>query len=62
MRFSDEVIARLASRVQVVLPHLNERQRRLVLAQEARLLGHGGLVSGDLGAVGERVSAAKAAR
>ncbi len=36
-------MAQLASRFQVVLPHLNERQRRLVLAQEARLLGHGGV-------------------
>jgi transposase len=26
-----------------VLPHLNERQRRLVLGQEARMLGHGGV-------------------
>lgn len=43
MRFSGEVMAQLASRIQVVLPHLNERQRRLVLAQEARLLGHGGV-------------------
>ena len=40
---SDEVMAQLGSRIQVVLPHLNERQRRLVLAQEARLLGHGGV-------------------
>jgi transposase len=36
-------MAQLSSRFQVVLPHLNERQRRLVLAQEARLLGHGGV-------------------
>ena len=43
MRFSDEVLGQLASRCQVVLPHLDERQRRLVLAQEARLLGHGGV-------------------
>jgi transposase len=43
MRFSDEVMSQLASRCQVVLPHLDERQRRLVLAQEARLLGHGGV-------------------
>ena len=43
MRFSDEVMSQLGSRIQVVLPHLNERQRRLVLAQEARLLGHGGV-------------------
>src|SRR6266487_6170588 len=43
MCFRDEVMAQLASRFQVVLPHLNERQRRLVMAQEARLLGHGGV-------------------
>ena len=43
MRFSDEVMGQLVSRCQVVLPHLDERQRRLVLAQEARLLGHGGV-------------------
>jgi Rhodopirellula transposase DDE domain len=36
-------MAQLASRFQVVLPHLDERQRRLVLGQEARLLGHGGV-------------------
>ncbi len=27
----------------MLLPHLNERQRRLMLAIEARLLGHGGV-------------------
>lgn len=27
----------------VLFPHLNERQRRLVMAQEARLLRHGGV-------------------
>ncbi len=27
----------------MLLPHLNERQQRLALATEARLLGHGGL-------------------
>jgi hypothetical protein len=30
-------------RFEVLLPHLNERQRRLLLAAEARLLGHGGV-------------------
>nr|WP_240677908.1 ISAzo13 family transposase [Actinacidiphila soli] len=30
-------------RFEVLLPHLNERQRRLALATEARLLGHGGV-------------------
>ncbi|WP_405970372.1 ISAzo13 family transposase [Streptomyces sp. NBC_00988] len=43
MSFADDVLDQLALRFQVVLPHLNERQRRLMLAQEARLLGHGGV-------------------
>ena len=43
MGFSKEVLSQLALRLEVVLPHLNERQRRLVLGQEARLLGHGGV-------------------
>lgn len=33
----------LTRRFEVLLPHLNERQRRLALATEARLLGHGGV-------------------
>ena len=33
----------LAERLAVLLPHLNERQRRLMLAGEARVLGHGGV-------------------
>src|SRR3954454_17977716 len=33
----------LAVRCAVLLPHLNERQRRLMLATEARVLGHGGV-------------------
>ena len=36
-------MAQLVSRFEVVLPHLDERQRRLALGQEARLLGHGGV-------------------
>lgn len=43
MSFADDVLDQLAMRFEVVLPHLNERQRRLMLAQEARLLGHGGV-------------------
>lgn len=43
MRVSDEVRGQLARRFDVLLPHLNERQRRLALATEARLLGHGGV-------------------
>jgi transposase len=34
---------RIALRFEVLFPHLNERQRRLALAAEARLLGHGGV-------------------
>jgi hypothetical protein len=45
MGFPDEVTGQLASRFAVVLPHLDERRRRLVLGQEARLLGHGGVRS-----------------
>lgn len=33
----------MTCRFDVLLPHLNERQRRLALATEARLLGHGGV-------------------
>jgi len=38
-----EVRGQLATRFEVLLPHLNERQQRLALAVEARLLGHGGV-------------------
>jgi transposase len=38
-----EVRGQLARRFEVLLPHLNERQQRLALAAEARLLGHGGV-------------------
>jgi hypothetical protein len=34
---------RIALRFQVLFPHLNERQRRLLVAAEARLVGHGGV-------------------
>lgn len=33
----------LAAKFEVLLPHLDERQRRLALAAEARSLGHGGI-------------------
>ena len=33
----------LAAKFEVILPHLDERQRRLLLAAEARALGHGGI-------------------
>ena len=38
-----EVRRQLATRFEVLLPHLNERQQRLALAVEARLLGRGGV-------------------
>src|SRR3712207_3666556 len=34
---------RLAQKLAAVLPHLNEQQRRVLLAAEARALGHGGI-------------------
>src|SRR4051794_26152184 len=43
MRVEEEVRGQLATRFEVLLPHLNERQQRLALASEARLLGHGGV-------------------
>ena len=43
MRIPQEVRGQLAARFEVLLPHLNERQQRLALAVEARLLGHGGV-------------------
>jgi hypothetical protein len=33
----------LAAKFGTILPHLDERQRRLLLAAEARSLGHGGI-------------------
>jgi hypothetical protein len=39
----DEMEALLAAKFEAVLPHLDERQRRLLLAAEARCLGHGGI-------------------
>jgi hypothetical protein len=33
----------LAAKFGVILPHLDERQRRLVMGAEARVLGHGGI-------------------
>lgn len=33
----------LAAKFEVIFPHLDERQRRLLMAAEARILGHGGI-------------------
>jgi transposase len=43
MRFETELRGQLSRRFEVLLPYLNERQQRLALATEARLLGHGGI-------------------
>jgi Rhodopirellula transposase DDE domain len=40
MEISPEV---LAAKFQVIFPHLDERQRRLLMGAEARALGHGGI-------------------
>ena len=37
------VEAALASKFAALFPHLNERQRRLTMGAEARVLGHGGI-------------------
>jgi hypothetical protein len=43
MRIPADIEEQLALRFGALLPHLDERQRRLALATEARLLGHGGV-------------------
>jgi hypothetical protein len=43
MSTAEELEASLAAKFAVLLPHLDERQRRLLLAAEARSLGHGGI-------------------
>jgi len=41
----DELIGPLRTKFEAVAPHLNERQRRLLYAAEARQLGHGGIAA-----------------
>ncbi|MEU9837536.1 ISAzo13 family transposase [Streptosporangium sp. NPDC048047] len=43
MSILPDALDQLALKFEVVLPHLNERQQRLLMAAEARLLGHGGV-------------------
>jgi transposase len=43
MRIPDETRSQLSVKFAVLFPHLDERQRRLLLAAEARVLGHGGV-------------------
>jgi hypothetical protein len=43
MGVSGEVRGQLAVKFGVLFPHLDERQRRLLMGAEARILGHGGI-------------------
>ncbi|AJE43620.1 ISAzo13 family transposase [Streptomyces nodosus] len=43
MRNSDEAQAQLTVKFAALFPHLDERQRRLMMGAEARVLGHGGV-------------------
>ncbi|MEU9048714.1 MULTISPECIES: ISAzo13 family transposase, partial [unclassified Kitasatospora] len=43
MATSPEQQALLAAKFEAILPHLDERQRRLLLGSEARSIGHGGI-------------------
>ena len=43
MAVTDEIRRTLAVKLEAILPHLDERQRRLLLAAEARSLGRGGI-------------------
>ncbi|MFG2848982.1 ISAzo13 family transposase [Kitasatospora sp. NPDC048296] len=45
MAIPDDVLAVLDAKFVAVLPHLDERQRRLYLASEAEALGHGGIAA-----------------
>jgi hypothetical protein len=40
-----EAVAALAAKFAALLPHLDERQQRLMMAAEARSLGHGGIAA-----------------
>jgi len=39
----DEAGRVLAAKFEAIFPHLDERQRRLLMGAEARALGHGGI-------------------
>src|ERR1039457_3582303 len=60
MRVADGFEESLAAKFTVLFPHLDERQRRLLMGAEARVLGHGGIrgvgraagVRGATGALG----------
>ena len=43
MSVVEGLAASLAAKFRAVFPHLDERQRRLVMGAEARAIGHGGI-------------------
>ncbi|MGW7370290.1 ISAzo13-like element transposase-related protein, partial [Streptomyces sp. NPDC054841] len=43
MRIPDEIRGQLVVKFEALFPHLDERQRRLMMGAEARILGHGGI-------------------
>jgi Rhodopirellula transposase DDE domain len=43
MSDSEELEGQLAAKFEVIFPHLDERQQRLLMGAEARVLGHGGI-------------------
>src|SRR6478736_5297705 len=43
MRATEVTREMLAAKFETILPHLDERQRRLLLGAEARVLGRGGI-------------------
>jgi hypothetical protein len=43
MAVNVETRKQLAAKFEVIFPHLDERQRRLLMAAEAWVLGHGGI-------------------
>ncbi len=45
MRVPEDVVLVLRAKFEAVLPHLDERGQRLVMAAEARSLGHGGIAA-----------------
>jgi DDE family transposase len=45
MAVAVDVVESLAAKFSALLPHLDERQRRLYLGSEARVLGHGGITA-----------------
>jgi hypothetical protein len=43
MGVAQESVETLKGKFQIIFPHLDERQRRLLVGAEARALGHGGI-------------------